>query len=473
MRVGLVVNNEIVKLKLLAVTGDCPALKIALNFISHNGYYACYFCYIHGVHQGGKRQYPYQSSLTMRTVEGFSNEAATASKYEMNVHGHLGRSIFDSMLDTSLPHAIVIDYAHATLLRHTKSVLIELYQRLKPNVRREVDAALLQQSFPHFFHRRMKPFSEFSFVKATEIRNILLYGFIPVFYRHLPPELFAHFCLFVCGIRLLHGSLVLGDETHAAADKLLKKYIQDFHSFYNNLENFVLHLHCHFVDQCRRFGSLCHLGSFGQESLIGYMSSNFNGSRYHGELICENYTLDFLLHHQLNEIDPVSAIDEGPFDPDVEFNLTSIDISFFSLHSRIIDSTLVAFRRCKIREKVFHSLHYNRRKNSTSYIVRYQLKKISDEIFCGSIVIFVKNASLTYALIERYSSHCRCSDLLSSSSYQPYLSEVTDHFFYVLSKYSPRMNDWIIVSDIIDHCILFDCIDFFIATPVSSYDEHD
>ena len=37
------------------VTGDCPALKKILNFIGHNGYDCCWFCYVHGQHVGGKR----------------------------------------------------------------------------------------------------------------------------------------------------------------------------------------------------------------------------------------------------------------------------------------------------------------------------------------------------------------------------------------------------------------------------------
>lgn len=455
------------------MTGDCPALKIALNFINHNGYYPCYFCHIHGVHRNGKRQYPYESNFEARTIEKFSHDATVASNYQKNVYGHLGVSTFECVLDIPLPQSVIIDYAHATLLRHSKSVFTNLYQRLRPSVRQEVDDALLQQRFPHFFHRRMKAFSDFSFIKATEVRNILLYGFIPIFHRRISCDLFGHFCLFICAIRLLHGFPVFGDRTYVVAEQLMIKYYEDFNRFYENLENFVLHLHYHFVDQCRNFGPLCHTGSFGQESLLGYMSSNFKGSRFHGEQICQNYSLDFFLNHELEAIDLEPSTDDGAFDQDTAFTFDSSDGLFSLVESSSTDATPMAFRRCKIHGNIFHSLQYNKRKNSVSYVVRYRTTNSSTEFCFGNILVFARIGGLTYAFVERYSIQRFASDLLSSSLYYQLLSETIDAFFFVISKHSPKENDWISISEIIDHCILFDCVDYYIATPISSYDEHD
>ncbi|CAF5170765.1 unnamed protein product, partial [Rotaria magnacalcarata] len=125
-------NDEIVKLKVLAVTGDSPALKIALDFIAHNGYYCCYFCYLRGIHQGGKRQYPYQCPHVMRTPGNFARDSSTAAQLKSNEKGHLGVSICSEILDIKLPYSIIIDYAHASLLRHSKSMFVEIYRRLSP-----------------------------------------------------------------------------------------------------------------------------------------------------------------------------------------------------------------------------------------------------------------------------------------------------------------------------------------------------
>ena len=471
------INQAIVRLKALAVIGDCPALKIALNFIGHNGYNCCFFCYIRGTPHGEKRQYPYEHTCRMRSADQFCHDAATAARCGRNEQGHLGVSAFSRLLDIQLPSSVLIDYAHVTLLRHAKSIFLDLYQRLRPADRQDCDAALSEQAFLHFFHRRMKPFSEFSFVKATEVRNILFYGFLPICHRRFSVDIIGHFCLLVCGIRLLHGSPILGQRTSNIANKLLIQYYQDFGKFYSGLENFVLHLHHHYADQYERFESFSHLGSFGQESLIGYLSSNHKGTRYHGDLISQNYTFDFLLHHQLETIDPSSLIHDGPFDIDTNFDFTSYDV-FISFHDfqdtgSPSDSNLVAFQRCRIRQHIYHSLQYKRCRKSASYIIRFRRTDDSDDYAFGNVIVFFTSGNCTYALVQKYSIHFLFNDLLSFSAYHQLLSEPINHFFYVLSKHSSSGYECIQISRIIDHCILFNCLDYFIITTVSSYDEHD
>jgi hypothetical protein len=464
-------NDRCVKLKLMAITGDSPALKMALNFIGHNGYYPCYFCYIRGIHRNRKRQYPYESSFEKRTGTTFAHHASDACRMNRTILGHNGESIFHRILDVKLPESIVVDYAHATLLRHAKSVFSNLYLRLSPANRREIDMTLERQAFPHFFHRKMKPISQFAFVKATEVRNILLYGFVPLFYKWLSADIFSHFCLFICGVRLLHGLPVLGERTSHTANQLINRYYQDFNKFYDDLENFVLHLHTHFADQYRQYGSFCHLGSFGQESLIGYMSKNFQGSRHQGDLICENYCLNLYSHHAIDETNQSPIID-GPFDPDTSFNFSGHN--FFSTNRlSTINGSMVAYRRCRVRNKLFHSLFYMKRNKSVSFIVRYRSADDVEDFRIGKIIVFVTIDNIAFALIESFSTHRDCSSLFRSSPYHRLLSEPFNQFFYLLSKDSDSICHLTRDSNIIDHCILFDLGDHFIATPVSSYDEHD
>ena len=91
------------KLKDLAITGDSPALKIALNFVAHNGYYCCYFCFVRGVHQEGKRQYPYECSFQMRTAESFARDSNIASQSKISQKGHLGVSVIANVVNIQSP----------------------------------------------------------------------------------------------------------------------------------------------------------------------------------------------------------------------------------------------------------------------------------------------------------------------------------------------------------------------------------
>ncbi|CAF1112548.1 unnamed protein product [Rotaria magnacalcarata] len=474
---GVVINDQIIKLKVLAITGDSPALKIALNFIGHNGYYCCYFCYLEGIHQNGKRQYPFECLHQMRTIDTFARDAATAARLNRNEYGHLGVSIFAGILDLALPLSIVVDYAHVTLLRHSKSIFKEFYRRLTPSVRNDVDRALIQQPFPHFFNRKMKPFNDLAFVKATEIRNILFDGILPIFHKHLPVDIVGHFAMFISAMRLLHGKPVLGGETSKLAGDLLTRYYKDFDIFYEGLQNFVLHLHHHFKNQYEMYGAFSHLGSFGQEALIGYVGSNKTGTRFYGPLICQNYSIDFLLHHKMQKLSQPDQVVDGPFDCNFKFDFKSNSI-FELLHNShcictSINTCLFAYRRCIINAQVYHSLEYNQRQRSVSYFIRYSSTTEPNSYLFGKIMVFFKCSNSNYAMIQRYPVVGQFSDLFRSSSYYEILDRSINHFFFIISRQGVLPYETVLISRIVDHCIIFDCQNYYVATPVSSYDEHD
>ncbi|CAF1468920.1 unnamed protein product, partial [Didymodactylos carnosus] len=94
------------------VIGDCPALKLILNFIGHTGYYCCFFCFTQGYNIPGrnKRQYPYEKPLNLRDSKTFTSNSKKAESDSKNIFGHLGKSILALILDVPLPTSILIDY---------------------------------------------------------------------------------------------------------------------------------------------------------------------------------------------------------------------------------------------------------------------------------------------------------------------------------------------------------------------------
>ena len=132
-------------------------MKLALNCVGNNGYYSCWFCKTRGVHVGRKRQYYFEEISTMRSVASYINESKEAEVHGENVNGHLGVSCFHEILDVPLPYSILIDYMHVSLLRHTRSVVLQIYQNLSPKSRVEIDNKLRFQKFPHSFNRKLRP----------------------------------------------------------------------------------------------------------------------------------------------------------------------------------------------------------------------------------------------------------------------------------------------------------------------------
>ncbi|CAF1171092.1 unnamed protein product [Rotaria sordida] len=152
--------------------------------------------------RGGKRQYYSENHIRLRDERRYELESIKAVKTSSNVHGHLGRSILHDLLDVPLPHSIIVDYLHVSLLRHTKSIVKQIYKNLSPLQRTKLDTCLRSQKFPHFFNRKLRAVCDFSFIKASELKNLLLYALLPLLINFLPAEQLAHLALYVTSIRI-------------------------------------------------------------------------------------------------------------------------------------------------------------------------------------------------------------------------------------------------------------------------------
>ncbi|CAF3787500.1 unnamed protein product [Rotaria sp. Silwood1] len=195
------------KIKVYGCIADSPALKLMANMIGHNGYYPCFYCHIKGEHvrQVSKRQYQYEVLVHYRTIKSFSINSKEAQLNNKKVLGHLGTSILDEVLDIPLPHGLIIDYSHVSLLRHFRDVVKTISLSLAPVIRENIDISLRAQVIHHFFNRKLRGVADFSFIKAIELENLLFYGFIPHFMHYITIDQLSFISLFVIGVRLLHA----------------------------------------------------------------------------------------------------------------------------------------------------------------------------------------------------------------------------------------------------------------------------
>jgi hypothetical protein len=147
--------------------------------LNHGGYYCCFYYYTKGYHdrQCEKRQYPLTQSLNIRDLQTFEIYVKRAEDTGETVYGHVGRSKLAEILDVPLSIYILYDYQHVKLLRHIRDVVKALSCSLSSDIRKNIDHKLRKQVFPHFFHRKMRGIEDFSFIKASELRNRLLYSF--------------------------------------------------------------------------------------------------------------------------------------------------------------------------------------------------------------------------------------------------------------------------------------------------------
>ncbi|CAF3190019.1 unnamed protein product, partial [Rotaria socialis] len=372
------------------IIGDCPALKVILEFIGHTGYHCCFYCYIHGIHvggRGGKRQYYFENRMQLRTKRTYELESIRAVETSSNVYGHLGRSLLHDLLDVPLPNSIIVDYLHVSLLRHTRAIIQQVYAQLSPLERTKFDSAVC----------------DLAFVKATELRNLLLYALIPHLPPFLPKEQLAHLSLYVCSIRIIHGKKCFGDKSSSMSKELFLTYYQDHSIYFEKLHNLVLHLHVHFDQLFDKHVSLCYLGTFGQEDLIGSISKNYHGTRFHGQLITYYYEIDFALRNKASSHDATDEKNiDGPLD---QTDLSSMTHDIIQHHLTVcncgnFDQCLRIYRRCVIDKNVYHSLIYTRRNSTISFLVQYYTNQ-GDPSF-GKIRYFFTSNNKTYAVIDHH-----------------------------------------------------------------------
>lgn len=310
-----------------------------------------------------------------------------------------------------------------------------------------------------------------SFIKGTELRNLLFYSLPAHLKFFLCPNAYGHFLLFTCAIRLLHSGHLFGERTCSIAETLLQRFHSDHDIFFNGLKSFKLHLHSHLTAVYENYGSLSYLGCFGQESLIGFMSKNYHQVRNYGDAITYFFNIDFVL----NGRHKTEKVNDGPRDRS-SVSPSSIP-SIIEFHSRFcrcekIDQCCTLFRRCIINERMFHSLLFLRRQNAISYFVTYSNDDDDTLIHFGIIECFFIWKLDCYAIIKHHPIRHRASYLLKLSPYYELLKEPIDRLYYVLEKFDDRF-DIVDVTQIRNHCIIVEKPNYLFASAVLSYDEHD
>ncbi|CAF2195570.1 unnamed protein product [Rotaria magnacalcarata] len=272
--------------------------------------------------------------------------------------------------------------------------------------------------------------------------------------------------------QLFHGPRTLGDETEIIANEAMINYYRDHQSFYASIQNFVLHLHVHYANQYRLHGSLSNLGTFGQESLLGHFAKNRHGTHHFGELITNNYNVDFTIHNQPNSHSSSRTIEvDGLFD----VHESSISGALHECHNALcscdkIDQCISIYRRCRLKHMVYHSLLYRRRGSSVSYFVQYS-KGHDDNLF-GKIDLFFKCNNKNFALIHNHRLKRLFTDYFLSSNYHDILLKALNVYFYVL-HHTSTLTDVVTVDNISNMCVVFTFNDSLVVTPLSSSYEHD
>ena len=260
-------RNVVVNIKDVLFVCDAPARAQLMEVKSHSGYNACHICDIKGQYLNGSVSFPRETNCRKRLW----------SKYKRGEENNqLAISPLTTICDFS--SSFPPEYMHSVLLGTFKKFLSFLLFSKKDkrfscklrscdvdHLNREITS--IRKFVPHEFQRKIRPFSDFEFFKATEFRQFLLYYCPYLFKGIVSPDVYEsliclHFAIFsLCSERscdLLDVSLYCLNQFAILNEKLFGPQNQTYNS----------HMMHHLPEFIERYGTLDSFSSFPFESYL-------------------------------------------------------------------------------------------------------------------------------------------------------------------------------------------------------------
>ena len=276
---GLKYQNSTINVLLKGIICDSPARAFILNIKTHNGYNSCSKCVQEGMYINNRICFP-ETCCPLRTYEDFR---------QLKDEGHhLGTSPLINIRSFGCVTQVPYEYMHLVCLGVMKKLAI-IWTKMKPQKRQtsqympnwsnkrlspsqklQVSNAL-DNLKPHIsveFCRKPRSFGEVDRWKATEFRQFLLYTGPVVLKNILQKDVYLHFLVLHCAIRI-----ILNCDKHEDlldyAQSLLICFVIEFSTLYvKELVSYNVHGLLHMCEDVKNFGSLDFYSSFQFENYM-------------------------------------------------------------------------------------------------------------------------------------------------------------------------------------------------------------
>lgn len=261
----IVLNEKVFNIKLRAFCCDTPALSFIKGIKGHTGYFGCSKCTVEGDYKNNRMCF-LDINSSLRTDESFLKR--------MQEEHHKTDSVLEQ-LPIGMVSQFPLDYMHLVLLGVTKK-LIELWLSGPLSVRltnkhlETINNKLekIEKGRPQEINRKLRTIQHFRMWKATEFRTFLLYSGPICLKGVLNLNVYEHFMLLNCAIRILCDSKLCLKYSSLAND-LLKKFVQIFIEIYGELYvSYNVHNLIHLTDDVIQYGHLDNFSTFKFESYM-------------------------------------------------------------------------------------------------------------------------------------------------------------------------------------------------------------
>lgn len=255
-----------IPIKLRCFIADAPARAFILNHRGHMSFHPCSKCKVSGTQSDGRCVF-----------NGVDHPLRTDEEYALCIdedHHKEGRSPL-SALPMGMVTQVPFEYMHSVNLGLMKKLLTawvhgkfsrkaKLSGRSISRISNRLN--IFKKYCPMEFARQPRPLDVYSKYKATEFRQFLLYTGPVVLYGILDEQLYKHFLLLHCAIRVL-VSKCSSRKDLKFAELALQKFVLRCNSLYGpNFNSYNVHCLVHLVNDVRRLGNLDSFSAFPYEN---------------------------------------------------------------------------------------------------------------------------------------------------------------------------------------------------------------
>lgn len=260
-------NSKIIKFSMRALCCDAPARDFISNVRYHTSFHGCSKCNQVGYRVNHTNVFCSTVGDELRSDETFSTRSHLLHHNENYYHK---QSVLEK-IGVGMVSQIPIDPMH----------LIDLEDKFGRNFLSKEDKVNFKNSYssyapyiPSEFCRRPRTLEELPRYKATEFRLFILYLAPVVLKKYLTDDIYQHFLLLHCAIRLLYNPNNL-DDNLATARQLLIKFVSDFSIIYSEEKlSYNIHMLLHLVDCVHQFGCLDSFSNYKFENHMQILKKN-------------------------------------------------------------------------------------------------------------------------------------------------------------------------------------------------------
>lgn len=237
IRTGITNNNSLIEFGFNKFLMDSPAKSHVTLTKLHIGYDSCYYCEIHGYHDGSRVCF-LEVDCKLRTDKEFKDKVCKSF--------HRGTSILES-LEIDMIDQVPIDYLHCVLLGTTKKILMKLFIHKSPMLNSVIQNKVSQkmifcnQFLSSEIHRNLRSLKDLKSFHGNELRVFLLKIGIVVMKNVVPNDIYNNFLLLNVAITVLCDKNLCITKNNFAS-KCLKIFIRDAIEIYGTeIATSVLH----------------------------------------------------------------------------------------------------------------------------------------------------------------------------------------------------------------------------------------